>query len=67
MKVIIAPAACSDIEAILEWTHDNFGPQIVEKNSNLIETANQRSRGIPDLSRQRRATRNRRELPHVIP
>jgi plasmid stabilization system protein ParE len=39
MEVIIAPKACSDIEAILEWTHENFGPQIVENYAKLIETA----------------------------
>ena len=38
MKVILAPSACRDIEAILEWTHANFGPRTVEKYSNLIET-----------------------------
>jgi toxin ParE1/3/4 len=48
MKVVIAPAACTDIEAILKWTHDNFGPQIVEKYSNLIETAISEVAETPD-------------------
>jgi toxin ParE1/3/4 len=39
MEFIIAPKACSDIEAILAWTHDNFGRQMVEEYSRLIETA----------------------------
>jgi toxin ParE1/3/4 len=39
MNVIIAPKARSDIASILEWTHEDFGPQTMNRYAKLIKTA----------------------------
>lgn len=39
MEFIIAPAARSDIVSILDWTHQNFGPQTLRRYKQLIQTA----------------------------
>jgi toxin ParE1/3/4 len=39
MHVIIAPRAQDDIEGILAWTLENFGPQTLERYAKLIQTA----------------------------
>ena len=39
MDVIIAPKARSDIASILAWTNENFGPQILERYTQIIATA----------------------------
>jgi toxin ParE1/3/4 len=48
MEVIIAPKARSDIASILEWTQQNFGPQILKRYVKLIETAIEEIAANPD-------------------
>ena len=48
MNVIIAPKARSDIAGILEWTHENFGPQTTKRYAKLIETAIQEIAADPE-------------------
>jgi plasmid stabilization system protein ParE len=31
MESFIAPRACSDIDSILAWTEENFGPQTLKR------------------------------------
>jgi toxin ParE1/3/4 len=49
MEVIIAPKARSDIVTILEWTHENFGPRIMQRYAELIKTAIQEIAGDLEL------------------
>ena len=39
MELILAPKARSDIESILAWTQETFGPVTLKRYAKLIETA----------------------------
>jgi len=48
MKVIVAPAARSDIASILAWTHENFGAPTRKRYAKLIKTAIQMLAANPE-------------------
>jgi plasmid stabilization system protein ParE len=50
MEVIIAPRARSDIENILAWTKENFGPQTLKRYVKLIATAIAQVAENPELA-----------------
>ncbi len=49
MDVIIAPSARSDIEKILAWTQETFGPQTSKRYGKLIATAIEQVADNPEL------------------
>jgi toxin ParE1/3/4 len=60
MEVIIAPAARSDIAAILAWTDENFGSKTLKRYARLIATAIAEVATDPDLP----GSRHRPEIAH---
>lgn len=50
MELIIAPKARGDIENILIWTEENFGPQTLRRYAKLIATAIEQVAANPELS-----------------
>ena len=50
MEVIIAPKARGDIANILAWTHENFGPQSLQRYALLIQTAIEDVAANPELA-----------------
>jgi toxin ParE1/3/4 len=49
MEIIIAPKALGDIVAILSWTRQNFGTQLMHRYSKLIQTAIEDVAANPEL------------------
>ena len=50
MDVIIAPRAREDIDGILTWTEENFGPQILRRYAKLVATAIEEVAANPELA-----------------
>ncbi|MCI0356929.1 MAG: type II toxin-antitoxin system RelE/ParE family toxin [Planctomycetaceae bacterium] len=50
MDVIIAPKARADIDDILTWTQDSFGPQTLRRYAKLLATAIEEVAANPDLA-----------------
>jgi toxin ParE1/3/4 len=50
MRLVIAPRARTDIESILAWTLEHFGPQSMHRYSKLLQTAIEAVAANPELA-----------------